>query len=250
MDDSVSLSTIQTPLIIDYEEVCRESRWLGHVYSIGQDLLLHIFDKIRCVVSTVFHVLTAVCNDPVAMIDVLKKLKEHVLPYIELKKGIPDDYHKLKTMMLSSTDIIESLQLAADIDYFVNVKFRKHHGPYFAGRVTLFAAHAGVCYLWLLKADFIKKLASSISKIRLLTISAFCMTYACFAVDSIRKLIHAETIVHKNYAQLELAKNVSNLVLNIMIMIGTVNIAPLCVMGCLCIAFGISCVIYQQDHQS
>jgi len=190
-----------------------------------------------------------VCNDPIAMINIFKRLKEQVLPYIEMSKGIPEFYLKLKTMMFSSINIIESLQLAADIDYLVNSKFKKDCGAYIAGRVALCAAHAGVCCQWLVEAGLMQKIAESIVKIRLLTTAAFGISYACFAIDAAMKLSGARTIVSKGYAQHELAKNVSELALSTMMIFGNLNMIFLCAMSCVCIAFNISCAVYKQGHK-
>lgn len=217
----------------------QKSHWLGHDYASAENLLGFCFDEVKHVASTAFIVLTAVLNDPIPVNEIFKKLQQHIIPYIELRNGIPDHYHKLKKVMLSYINILDSLQLATDVDYFVNSKFKKDSVLQIAGRVALFAARIGLCSLWLVQ----KKIVSFVVDRAFNTASTF------FAVDALRKAFNAKTNIHQHYALHEFAKNTADVALGILLLAGKTSVAGLCVMSCVCIAFQVSSVVYKEVHK-
>ena len=212
--------------------------WLGHDYSKAENLLDFCFDEVKRVASAAFFTLSTLFSDPIPVNEIFRKLQQHILPYIELRKGIPDYYLKLKNVMRSYNRILDSLQLTTDLDYFVNSKFKKDNLLQIAGRVTLFAARIGLCSLWLVQ----KKIVSFVAD------RAFNIASSLFAADALRNVLNARTDVHQQYAIRELVKNTADVAMSMLLLAG-MGVTGLCVMSCVCVATQISSTVYKEEHK-
>jgi hypothetical protein len=263
MCHSISLSPIIVAPFTPITSDCQKSPWHGRIYSTAHRFLQSFFEKVCHVVFHIFYILKTLCDNPIALTDVFRNLHGHVLPYLQLRSGIPNHYDELSQVLLSGINVTDSIQIATNVDYFVNSKSKNDAKLHIAGRTALFTAHLGLCCLWLAQIGLInlEKLAGALGKASLFNVlppaklnflveRAFGFSYACFAAEALDECLRAETVVHQNYAQLKLAKNSVDFILNLMLLTGRVN--PVCsfVMGCVSIASGISCIVYKQRRKT
>lgn len=258
MYELVSVPNIHTPSSTQIAQNDRQkSCFHGRAYLVAHRSLDTLIDKVKLACFRVFFAFTAICEDPLAMFLVLRRLQGEILPYLEMRKGIPKYYHKLNNVLASSIIIFDSIQLAADLNYFANSKFKKDSHFYIAGKVALIGFHLEACSRWLTQMGLLnmERIAGTMGKVRLVKLmSSFstgllCVSFVCNAVDAVAKLLLTGSAVQHNFSRIELASNIADLTLNVLAVSGGVSLGALCIVSCASIALRIFSETYKKDHK-
>lgn len=234
----------------------------GRTFSLLQRGMKNSFALSTCLVEKVFLIFKVICADPNAFAAVIRKLDGHLFALVEKINKSPGEFQKLKGVIRSSVGCIDVLQIAADIDYGLKAKFQQDGKFAVLGRLAMFAAHTGEALLWFSQIGFINlnKIAASLGNIPIFTKTiqislgyatarVFGIAYALFAIDALDRLIKPGNIFQKTIAKLELLANATEVLLDLMLVAGVVNVVSLGVMAGICVSSGIGVLLYKEKYK-
>jgi hypothetical protein len=124
---------------------------------------------ITALVQKVFYGLSALAGDSNALAAFFRKLDKHVLRMMEHVGNLPGYFNRFGAAIRSAVAVIDFAQVAADIDYFINGKFKQDNKINIAGRVAACVADVGGALLWLEEMSFysLSKAAAAIGNVRI-----------------------------------------------------------------------------------
>jgi len=235
----------------------------GRTFSLLEKGLQSSFTIIAHVVENVFLTLKVICADPNSFAAVIRKFDPYILALVEKINKSPGEFQKLKSVIGSTVSCINVLQIAADIDYGVQAKYKQEGKFAVLGRLAMFVAHVGETILWFSQIGFInlKKIATSLGNISIFTkaipISLRWVTartcgiaYALFALDALQRTMKPGDIFQKTMAKLELSANAAEVLLDLMLVAGVVNVISLGIMAGICVSLEIGVLLYQDKYKA
>lgn len=101
---------------------------------------------------------------------ICRKLDRHILAMIQQLGNAPTDYFKrLSTSLKSVMGVLDFAQVAVDIDYFVQKKFKKDNNVTVCGKISLAISDVGYALLWLQELGLtnLSKAAAAISNAKI-----------------------------------------------------------------------------------
>lgn len=120
-------------------------------------------------VQQTFNVAGEVVSDPNALTLIFRRLNGQVLNALALVKKIPNCFSKFRAATDSFVGFVDTVQLAGDVNYFYNRKYKADNKLTVASRVALAVADVGGTLLWLQEMSFIKlsQTAKALGEVRL-----------------------------------------------------------------------------------
>lgn len=112
--------------------------------------------------------LSRVVLDANLVASVFRKLEKHVLKLVEHVSKSPGGFDKLSELLRRNVAIIDCVQVAGDIDYFVNGRFHQDTKAIVAARVSMMVANVGGALLWLESMAFfsLSKAAAAVGEVK------------------------------------------------------------------------------------
>jgi len=115
-----------------------------------------------------FRAMTELTADTNALAAFFRKLDKHVLVMMEQLGKTPEFFNKFRENIRATVGFIDFVQVAVDVDYFANAKFKEDNKLSIAGRISIAVADVGGALLWLQEMSFfnLSKAATSIGNIQ------------------------------------------------------------------------------------
>jgi hypothetical protein len=202
----------------------------------SKKVLNTIHEKAAQVAYHILYPLNLVFNSTEATASILKKLHRNILPLIEQTKKIPGRFNSLNVVLGSSVSIMNSMQITSDIDYAANAKYKNDTLLKIAGKVAFFFAHVFETLVWL-----------TVSKVRYIAAGAFALSHLLFSAEAAQRLIHTTNLTDRKILKIEIAKNITDVALDVVTAIGTISlgVGALC---CICICLEVTQLIYRDKY--
>jgi hypothetical protein len=131
------------------------TEWSGHIVHGVSDAARQTLSGIYSAIGHIFKAGAAISTDNNALTSVFRKLDGFIFKAIEVIKDIPGYFDVYGKAVHQGVGVIDTLQVAADVDYFFNKKYKDDSGLSFASRVALAVTNAGGAILWLNDLAFI-----------------------------------------------------------------------------------------------
>lgn len=131
-----------------YDQKKQNQSWHGHLYSVLLDNLTSLSGIVKTVAFHILNPFKLVFSSIGPTTSLLKKAQRHIIPAIEKLKNLPNHFEQLTNILDSSVNLINTVQIAAGIDYIANAKFKKDNKPTALGKILLFASHISQGLLW------------------------------------------------------------------------------------------------------
>lgn len=142
--------------------------WGGRTVHVLSDIGSQALSGAYSVVGHIFYAGTAVSIDTNALASVFRKVDGFILNAVEVIRNIPGYFNAYGQSLHQAIGVIDTLQVAGDVDYFYNKKYKGNSDLSFASHVALAVTNAGGAVLWLNELTFINlsKAASTIGETR------------------------------------------------------------------------------------
>lgn len=152
--------------------------------------------------------------------------------------------------MESSVSIINTIQIAADIDYLANAKYIKDSMLSIAGKIFRFIVHAGEGVLWMSRIAKNIHLFSLVSKFKIIVLvdGASAISHFLFSADAFHQLLHLENSAQRKYLKIEMAKNIAECTLAIAMIGSSVSAATIGLLAGICIGLELTGLIQNEQN--
>lgn len=145
------------------------SAWMGHVVTDVRNGAKYVSDTCLNVVHHIFRTAGAVAADSNALANALRRINKQILVLVESLRNTPGYFDVLRKDLSSIIGVVDLIQIASDINYFVKGKFKESSLAVFCGKVTFAFVNTGVVMLWTEQFKLVSwsKVAQSIGELRL-----------------------------------------------------------------------------------
>lgn len=129
--------------------------WGGHAAQVLSDTSGRALSAVRSAAGHVFTAASVITADSNALASVYRKFDCFIFKAIEVLKGTPGYFAAYAKSIHQGIGVIDTLQVATDVDYFYHKKYKEDSELGFASHVALAATNAGGAILWLNDLAFI-----------------------------------------------------------------------------------------------
>lgn len=224
--------------------------WQGRLYSQAIEKIKFLSKCINAIACTIFFPLNLIFANTWATSSICRKLDQNVLPMIEQLRGFPNHYMKLRVVLGSAYNIIDSIRIFENASCLVNGKYKNQSWIEISARALLGTGYTLEGFSWFSDMGLISSLSVGGSRIFGRTINGTLgLAHAFFAVDIFCKISSTTNEVLKKSLMCELAKHLGELSLSLMMVAGRTSIISLGVIGLTCIGLEILNLTYKAQHE-
>lgn len=205
----------------------------------------YFLDKISQMAYAILLPLNLVFDNPKTILSICKKINGNILPLTKSIRDLP-----LRNVLDSSISIINSMQIAAHVDYWVNGKYMRDSMQAIAGNIALFISQASECFLWMLRIAGSNHMLLKISIIKgnYLINSSLAISHFLFSTDAFCRLKHKDLEPQRKHLTIELVKNVAECILALTVLGSTFSAQSISLLAGLCIGLEFTELIYKHNN--
>jgi hypothetical protein len=167
---SYGLSLNQENRPLEEQPTCSQCSWSGHVVNFSAAAVELVTYKVIGAIQTVFNCSALVVEDSNILACFFRKLDRHILTMFEHVIQLRSDHFKrVGESLKSMLGVIDFVQVAVDIDYFIRGRFNVDSKITVLGKISLAFSDLGYAILWLEEMGFftLSKAATALGNVRL-----------------------------------------------------------------------------------